>query len=138
MFFSYHASFIPNSVVLFLFLAVFLILKLNNCKKTNNSRASPFLVAVIKAWLAAWFYNLLLLLSGDVELNLGPKCNYRTAFSICHWNLNSISAHNYAKVFFSLRLILQFVSLILFVYQKYTLILVLLLMITIWKFLGTP
>ena len=98
----------------------------------------PFLVAVIKAWLAAWFYNLLLLLSGDVELNLGPKCNYRTAFSICHWNLNSISAHNYAKVFFSLRLILQFVSLILFVYQKYTLILVLLLMITIWKFLGTP
>ena len=41
------------------------------------------------------------------------------------------------KCFF-LRLILQFINLILFVYQKYTLILVLLLMIVIWKFLGTP
>ena len=79
--------------------AVFLILKLNNCKKNNNSRASPFLVAVIKTWLAAWFYSLFSLLSGDVELNPVPKRNSRNAFSICHWNLNSISAHNYAEVF---------------------------------------
>ena len=60
---------------------------------------SPFLVAVIKTWLATWFYRLLLLLSGDVELNPGPKCNPSNAIFICHRNLNSISAHNYAKVF---------------------------------------
>ena len=99
MFFSNYASFICNSVLLFLFLAVFLILKLNNLRKANNSRVSPFLAAVIKTWLVVWFYSLLLLLSGDVKLNPGPKCNSRNAFSICHWNLNSISAHNYAKVF---------------------------------------
>ena len=68
-------------------------------KKSNNSYVSPFFVAIIKTWLAAWFYRLLLLLSGDVELNPGPKCNYNNAFSIFHWNLNSTPAHNYDKVF---------------------------------------
>ena len=97
--FSLYACFFRNSVLLFLFLAVFLILKLNSCKRSNNSRVSPILVVIIKTWLATWFYSLLLLLSGDVELNPGPKRNYSNAFSICHWNLNSISAHNYAKVF---------------------------------------
>ena len=53
---------------------------------------------IIKTCLATWFYSLLLL-SGDVELNPGPKLNYSYAFSICHWNLNSISAHNYAQMF---------------------------------------
>ena len=56
-----------------------------------------FLVVVIKTWLATWFYSLLLL-SGD-ELNPGPQRNSSNVFSICHWNLNSISAHIYAKVF---------------------------------------
>ena len=79
---------------------MFWIIKLNNCKKKKKkSCASPFLVAVIKTWSAAWFYSLLLLLSGDAELNPGPRRNSRNAFSICHWNLNNISAHNYAKVF---------------------------------------
>ena len=81
--FSYYASFFRNSVVLFLFFAVFLMLKLNNCKKNpNNSRALPFLVAVIKARLAAWFHSLFLRLSRDVELNPGPKRNSRNAFLI--------------------------------------------------------
>ena len=76
-----------------------ILLTLNSCRRTNNSRLSPFHVAVIKTWVAAWFYSLLLFLSGDVELNAGPKRNSSNAFSICLWNLNSISAHNYAKVF---------------------------------------
>ena len=41
---------------------------------------------------------LLVLLSGDVEINPGPKRNPRAKLSICHWNLNSISAHNYVKL----------------------------------------
>ena len=39
------------------------------------------------------------MLGGDVELNPGPKQSSINAFSICHWNLNSLSAHNYAKIF---------------------------------------
>ena len=34
---------------------------------------------------------------GDVEENPGPKPSSNKIFSICHWNLNSISAHNYIK-----------------------------------------
>ena len=37
-------------------------------------------------------------LSGDIEENLAPKCNSNQSFSICHWNLNSITAHNYLKI----------------------------------------
>ena len=39
------------------------------------------------------------MLSGDVEVNLGPKKKDKDCFSICHWNLNSIPAYNYSKLF---------------------------------------
>ena len=45
-----------------------------------------------------WLDEILLKLSGDIEENLGPKPSSNQSFSICHWNLNSISAHNYIKV----------------------------------------
>ena len=45
-----------------------------------------------------WFYEIVLKLSGDIEENLGAKPSSNQSFSICHWNLNSISAHNYIKV----------------------------------------
>ena len=48
--------------------------------------------------LLRWLYILLITLSGDVELNPGPKRNAAQTFSICHWNLNSICAHNFAKL----------------------------------------
>ena len=41
----------------------------------------------------------MLLLGGDVELNPGPEHSSSNAFYIGHWILNSISAHNYVKVF---------------------------------------
>ena len=44
-------------------------------------------------------YSVLILLSADVELNPGPKRASTSNISICHWNLNSISAHNYTKLF---------------------------------------
>ena len=39
-------------------------------------------------------------LSGDTQLNPGSKNKFNVNFSVCHWNLNSIAALNYAKVFF--------------------------------------
>ena len=41
---------------------------------------------------------LLVLLSGDVKIYPGPKGTPKASLSICHWNLNAISAHNYAKL----------------------------------------
>ena len=40
----------------------------------------------------------MLILSGDDEMNPGPKLISKESFSICHWNLNSITAHNYTKI----------------------------------------
>ena len=42
-----------------------------------------------------WLSLTIIRLSDDIEENPGPK---RNSFSICHWNLNSITAHNYLKV----------------------------------------
>ena len=41
---------------------------------------------------------ILLLLSGDIETNPGPDPGYLNSFSFCHWNLNSIAAHNFIKM----------------------------------------
>ena len=42
-----------------------------------------------------WICELQVLLSGDVELNAGPKSNSGQNFSIINWNLNSIPLHNF-------------------------------------------
>ena len=44
-----------------------------------------------------WYCKCLLQLSDDIELNPGPKLNCCKSFSICHWNLNSITSHNFIK-----------------------------------------
>ena len=40
----------------------------------------------------------LIRLSSDIELNPGPKPSSFKCFSICHWNLNSITSHDFLKV----------------------------------------
>ena len=45
-----------------------------------------------------WLDEIVLKLSGDIEENPVPKPSSNQSFSICHWNLNSISAHSYIKV----------------------------------------
>ena len=41
----------------------------------------------------------LIKLSDDIEVNPALKNNYNESLSIYHWNLNSICAHEYSKVF---------------------------------------
>ena len=90
-------SYSLSTFILFVFL--FLGLKYNGHKISmkffcqasfcNRFFAKHFFLAAI---------NVLVLLSGNVEINLGPKRTPKATLSICHWNLNSISAHNYAKL----------------------------------------
>ena len=35
---------------------------------------------------------------GDIELNPGPKKLRNKSLAVCHWNLNSLTAHNYSKL----------------------------------------
>ena len=55
------------------------------------------------------FINLIPL-CGDIEENPGPKTKLNDNLSVCHWNVNSISSHNFHKiaVFESFVAILQF------------------------------
>ena len=45
-----------------------------------------------------WVHALLIRQSDDIEMNLGLKPNRCHSFSICHWNLNSLTAYNFLKV----------------------------------------
>ena len=69
------------------------------CFKKKSLRVA----ALVSGFFSFGFYFvcilLILFVYGDVELNPGPKNrNSCYNFSICHWNLNSITAHNFAKV----------------------------------------
>ena len=44
-----------------------------------------------------WLSLTIIRLSGDIEENPDPKCYSNQSFSICHWNINSVTARNYLK-----------------------------------------
>ena len=45
------------------------------------------------------FLLILILLCGHVEINWGQKTIAQQGFSLCHWNLDRIPVHNFAKLF---------------------------------------
>ena len=45
-----------------------------------------------------WLCLILTKRSGDIEQNPGPKPSSCQCFSICNWDLNSISAHNFIQL----------------------------------------
>ena len=87
------------SFLFVLLILVFLILKSNSYRSTKYFHTLHFLVAIITIWSLPLLYSLLILLSADVEINPGPKRASTSITSIYHWNLNSISAHNYTNCF---------------------------------------
>ena len=87
------------SFLFVLLITVFLTLKYNSYRSTKHFHTLSFLVTIITIWSLPWLYSLLILLSADVELNPGSKRTSTSNISICHWNLNSISTHNYIKLF---------------------------------------
>ena len=48
--------------------------------------------------LTCLYIFLLLCSHGDIELNPGANKSKENNLSICHWNLNSITAHNFLKL----------------------------------------
>ena len=65
----------------------------------SNTCTSILVITVALIFDYLWFKCNLLLLCGDVERSPGPKQKTeKKKNSICHWNLNSIAAHNFAKL----------------------------------------
>ena len=59
-----------------------------------------FFVTCIHLWTGNWLYGpFLILLGGDEEINPGLRHNSGKSFSTCRWNLNSVPAYNYTKLF---------------------------------------
>ena len=55
---------------------------------------------------------------GNIEPNLGPRKLKTNNFSVCHWNLNSLSAHSFSKPT-QLKAIIQFINMISSAYLKH-------------------
>ena len=82
-----------------IFLNGFLISKGNVLKISRKFYTLLFLLFNILLGVLVWLCGHLIVLSADIEVNPGPKNNFSECLSICHWNLNSISVHDYSKLF---------------------------------------
>ena len=91
----------------------FAILLRKNIKIMNIILLRIFhIYALVTYVFHLWLYLTLTKRSGDIEHNPGPNFNSSQRFSICHWNLNNIAAHNFIK------LTLPHTNCMLYVYQK--------------------
>ena len=57
-----------------------------------------YLEGVYTTVITLLYIFVLLLCHGDIEPNPGPKKLKKNSLSVCHWNLNSLSAHNFSKL----------------------------------------
>ena len=95
-----HRYWMPtNSGTALLLLLITLCAVLHKSIKTSKNISVGILLFNILLNLKLPFLSILIMLCGDVEINPGPKTISQQGFSICHWNLNSIIAHNFAKIF---------------------------------------
>ena len=112
IYFKLYLPIFPMNLVLLLVFAIAVLLPRCSFYITSRSPCTSILVitvALLSDYL--WFTCNLLLLCDDVELNPGFNQNTAKKFSICHWKLNSIAPHNFAKLVLLKRLT-QFISLI--------------------------
>ena len=106
----YGSIFCGLDLIKLLFLIISLILNgimffyFKKCRN-NNLKIGVYLFTTIYLLIISnlleylWVASRIISLSGDIEINPGPKANaLNRCFSICHWNLNSISAHMFTKV----------------------------------------
>ena len=87
-----------------MFLKIVFIYFLLMCKVLNTKFClSKLATRLMFHWKAFFILSLLficslLLLHGDIESNPGPRNSKNHLPSFCHWNLNSLPAHNFSKV----------------------------------------
>ena len=64
----------------------------------NSLLLYHYLEGVYSAVITLLYIFVLLLCHGDLEPNPGPKKLKNNSLAVCHWNLNSLSAHNFLKI----------------------------------------
>ena len=77
----------------------FTILLRKNIKIMNMLLLRIFNIYALATYVFhIWLHLILTKRGGDIEQNPRPESNSSQSFSICHWNLNSISEHNFIKI----------------------------------------
>ena len=97
---SFSCSILTTTSILFLSLS-FGVFLCNTIKIFLFSRFRKIKGVSVSIFVFALFVSLFsrkLFLSGNIDTNPGPSRNLNNHFTVCYWNLNSISAHNFAKV----------------------------------------
>ena len=76
-----------------------IVLFRKNIRTINLLAIKILFIYILSTYLFhVWLCFILTKQSGDIEQNPGPKPSSCQCFSSCHWNLNSISAHNFIKL----------------------------------------
>ena len=106
----YGSIFCRLDLIKLLFLIISLILNkimFFHFKKCRNNNlkirlylfTTIYLLIILNLLEYLWVASRIISLSGDIEINPDPKSNaLNRCFSICHWNVNNISAHMFTKV----------------------------------------
>ena len=94
---SNYGSSYSSLIFCFIFYILFLS-KGNALIITTKFCAAFFLFHNFVASVLVCLSSLLLMLSGEVEINPGPLSNFKKYFWFCHWNVNSIYFHDYSKL----------------------------------------
>ena len=81
-------------LLIYLFIYFFAVFR----KKVNIYLGRILYWNILSSFMSnIWYCKCLLQITGDIELNTSPKPNSCKSFSICHWNLNSITSQNFIK-----------------------------------------
>ena len=111
-----------------MFLNIIFIYFLLLCTVLNTTFClSKLATGLMLHWKAIFILSLLYLcflqlLRGDVELNPGPRNTKNHLPSFCYWNLNSLPAHNFAKMLLLKAYNAMYISTILYVCLKLILV----------------
>ena len=77
----------------------YMFLSRKNIKNINSFVSRGLYTLMLATYVHhIWVCPILITLCGDIEKNPGPKPSSCDSFSICHWNLKSISVHNFIKI----------------------------------------
>ena len=126
---NYDANFI--SLLFYIFLIAFLFSKGYVSKISTKLYISIFLLFNILLGVLVWLYSCLIILSGDAEVNPGPKNSVSECLSIFTGTSTAFRPMTIPNYFFW-RHMYRFTNLILFVSQKHILIQLFPLMMSIW------
>ena len=63
-----------------------------------NFMTHLFYYRLLTSFFGKFFGKVWLMFCEDIESNPGPRPSSGQSFSVCHWNLNSIAAHNFSNI----------------------------------------